>query len=66
MQFEAIFGEGQISDPWQVYSLGGGAIGDGSASQVKIVYDLNNLADVMKRCDSTGQAFWEYVEEREG
>jgi hypothetical protein len=28
MQFEAIFADGSISEPWQVYSLGGGAIGE--------------------------------------
>jgi L-serine dehydratase len=66
MQFEAIFADGEKSEPWQVYSLGGGAIGVGATSKLKTVYDLHSLGDILTRCDSTGQAFWEYVEEREG
>lgn len=66
MQFEAILTGGQHSDPWQVYSLGGGAIGDGSAAQVHHNYKLDTLTEIMERCDKRGQAFWEYVEEVEG
>ena len=66
MQFEALLADGRNSDPWQVYSLGGGAIGDGTTSEVKTVYDRSTLTDILDRCDSTGQAFWEYVEECEG
>jgi len=44
----------------------GGAIGDGTASQLKDIYDLHTLTDILERCDKRGQAFWEYVEEREG
>ncbi|OGO34360.1 MAG: serine dehydratase [Chloroflexi bacterium RBG_16_57_11] len=66
MQFEASFEDGGKSEPWQVYSLGGGAIGDGTPSQLKPVYDLNTLSDILERCDSAGQAFWEYIEVREG
>jgi L-serine dehydratase len=66
MQFEAFFADSEKSEPWQVYSLGGGAIGDGTTSQLKVVYDLHTLADILDRCDSRGQAFWEYVEECEG
>jgi L-serine dehydratase len=66
MQFEAFFSDGNVSDPWQVYSLGGGAIGDGTASQIKDVYDLHTISEILEKCDKRGQAFWEHVEECEG
>lgn len=66
MQFEALLADGRTSEPWQVYSLGGGAIGDGTHSKQEEVYDLHTLTDIMERCSQRGQAFWEYVEEREG
>lgn len=66
MQFEAFSAGGQISEPWQVYSVGGGAIVDGTTTQQNEVYDLHILTDILERCESRGQAFWEYVEEREG
>lgn len=66
MQFEALLPDGRTSEPWQVYSLGGGAIGDSTHSKQEEVYDLHTLTDIMERCSQRGQAFWEYVEEREG
>ncbi len=66
MQFEAIFADEKSSYPWQMYSLGGGAIGDGATSQAKEVYELHTTTEILERCGRRGQAFWEYVEEREG
>jgi L-serine dehydratase len=66
MQFEAIFADAEVSPPWQVYSLGGGAIGDGTAQQGQSVYDLDTLADILEHCEERGQVFWRYVEKREG
>jgi len=71
MQFEAIGVDdaslaGPVSTPWQIYSLGGGAIGDGSAIRPGSVYDLHTLAQILRRCEADGQSFWEYVEQQEG
>ena len=66
MQFEALFADGSTSAPWQVYSLGGGAIGDGGPSELKEMYHLHSLAEILTRCAKTGQSYWEYVEECEG
>ena len=66
MQFEAIFADGSVSGPWQVYSLGGGAIGEDPSAISQEVYPLDSLRDILKRCEDTGQALWEYVEECEG
>lgn len=66
MQFEAHFANGNGSEPWRVYSLGGGAIGDETTRRHKNVYHLKNLAKILERCDRRGHSFWEYVEECEG
>ena len=66
MQFEALFQDGIPSATWQVYSLGGGAIGDGTALQRGAVYDLQTLTGILERCEKSSQTFWEYVEACEG
>lgn len=67
MKFEALDFAGQVLDTWQVFSLGGGALGEeGVESETPHVYDLHRLAEIMLRCEENGQALWEYVEEREG
>jgi L-serine dehydratase len=66
MQFEAILPDGQMSPPWQVYSLGGGEIGENARGESPEVYDLSSLAQILERCERNGQALWEYVEQCEG
>lgn len=60
---------GDIIDEWTVYSIGGGAISDGTAGNeelgAKDVYDLNKLADIKQWCYDNGRSFWEYVEKSE-
>ena len=60
---------GDIIDEWTVYSIGGGAISDGTAGNqelgAKDVYDLNKLADIKQWCYDNGRSFWEYVEKCE-
>jgi L-serine dehydratase len=66
MQFEAIFTDRSISEPWQVYSLGGGALGDDTTLLRPHVYDRRSFLDVLAYCEEHGLAVWEYVEECEG
>jgi L-serine dehydratase len=66
MLFEAIAADGAVSDPWEVYSFGGGAIGDRPISDAGSIYDLRSFNEIVARCERVGQAIWEYVEEREG
>ncbi len=54
------------SEPWQVFSVGGGALAEEGDAAPPAVYDLDNLAAILARCRETGQSLWEYVEEREG
>ncbi len=67
MRFEALSPEGRAENTWEVYSVGGGALMDAAATEKqKEIYPLHTLAEIIKRCEKTGQAYWAYVEEREG
>ena len=67
MRFEAQDAAGASLDGWDVYSVGGGALRDqDSLPASSPVYDLTSMRDILAHCQKTGQALWEYVEEREG
>lgn len=61
---------GDVMDEWTVYSIGGGALSDGTEGHnelgAKDVYDLNTMAEIQQWCYDNGSAFWEYVEKCEG
>ena len=61
---------GDVMDEWTVYSIGGGALSDGSVGHdelgAKDVYELNTMAEIQKWCYDNGRSFWEYVEMCEG
>lgn len=60
---------GDVIDEWTVYSIGGGALSDGTEGHeelgAKEVYDLNHLGEIKKWCYDNGRSFWEYVEKCE-
>ncbi len=69
MRFEAFGADGSLQASWEVYSVGGGALR--AASEIETdgfvpVYDLTTMREILERCKQSGQAFWEYVEDREG
>jgi L-serine dehydratase len=66
MRFRAIFADGTVTDPWQVYSLGGGALGDDEARAPQAIYPLNSFAEILAHCGRTGDSLWEYVAQCEG
>ncbi len=66
MRFRAIFADGTITDPWQVYSLGGGALGDDEARTPQAIYPLDSFSEILAHCGKTGQSLWEYVAQCEG
>jgi L-serine dehydratase len=66
MQFEAIFADGSFSESWQVYSLGGGAIGEDAAAPRPQVYGMRTFNELLAHCKQHGVAVWEYVQECEG
>ena len=67
MKFQAIDGEGNSSEPWTVFSVGGGALAEEGQQQVDFpeIYDMNSATEIMNWCISTGKSYWEYVHECE-
>ncbi|MCX6081966.1 MAG: L-serine ammonia-lyase [Chloroflexi bacterium] len=67
MRFEALDAQGDVRAHWDVYSVGGGALRDMNSLPIPTpIYDLTSMRDILAHCKKTGQAVWEYVEEREG
>lgn len=68
MKFVSRDADGNITDEWTVYSIGGGTISEGPGSLIgegPDIYPLNTVTDIMKWCKDTGRAYWEYVGEYE-
>lgn len=67
MKFRAMDSEGNSSEPWTVFSVGGGALAEEGQQQVDFpeIYDMNSATEIMNWCISTGKSYWEYVQECE-
>ena len=66
MRFEAFSGAGDVLERWEVYSVGGGTLRDGSEQPgTKEIYDLHTMDEILDYCEGRGYALWEYVRERE-
>ena len=61
---------GDIIDEWTVYSIGGGALSDGTDGHDELgaeeIYELNTMHEIQQWCYDNGRSFWEYVEKCEG
>nr|WP_314475279.1 L-serine ammonia-lyase [uncultured Prevotella sp.] len=59
-----------LLDEWTVYSVGGGALSEGKATDdyfhKESVYDLHTLKDIQTWCEHHGRGYWEYVKHCEG
>ena len=68
LSFTAIDRNGSASEPWTVYSVGGGAIEEDGMNtlQTPDIYDMNSMTEIMEYCEQTGRCYWEYVEQCEG
>lgn len=70
MLFKA-YEQGILHLEWEVYSIGGGCLIDGSLGiskedMTKGIYDFNNMKSLLKLCETEGKSIWQYVEECEG
>lgn len=68
LTFTAYYADGRKSEPWTVFSVGGGAVVEEGKDRVDSpeIYDLNTMTEIMDYCEHTGRCYWEYVEECEG
>ena len=71
VKFESYNRAGDVTDSWTVYSIGGGALSDGTKiigldeRRNRNIYDKNKITDILQWCKETGKTYWEYVEECE-
>lgn len=67
MLFESLDSNGNATDSWTVYSIGGGYLseGPGSESGKKPVYTRSTLEEVKEILSKEGFSFWEYVQSHE-
>ena len=67
MRFKAYSADGSVMDGVTLYSIGGGdVIRDGEERKTsESVYSMTTIAEILNWCDTTGHAFWEYVEQCE-
>ena len=70
MLFRAYNNSQDLLDEWTVYSVGGGALSEGKATDdyfhKESVYDLHTLKDIQTWCEHHGRGYWEYVKHCEG
>ena len=70
MLFRAYNNSQDLLDEWSVYSVGGGALSEGKATDdyfhKESVYDLHTLKDIQTWCEHHGRGYWEYVKHCEG
>ena len=70
MLFRAYNNSQDLLDEWTVYSVGGGALSEGKATDdyfhKESVYDLHTLKDIQTWCEHHGRGYWEYVKNCEG
>ena len=70
MLFRAYNNSQDLLDEWTVYSVGGGALSEGKATDdyfhKESVYDLHTLNDIQTWCEHHGRGYWEYVKHCEG
>ena len=70
MLFRAYSNDQDTLDEWTVYSVGGGALSEGKATDdyfhKESVYDMHTLKDIQAWCEHHGRGYWEYVAHCEG
>lgn len=70
--FQAFDAGGASSGEWTVFSIGGGDIREKGAEEIYLedgslysneeIYDLANMAEVLRWCKQNGRTLWEYVD----
>lgn len=70
MRLEALDAAGQVIGQWEVYSVGGGALREKTATgwlrPPQSTYSHKTMKSILKHCARSGQSLWEYVEDHEG
>ena len=67
MLFKSKDENGNVTDEWTVFSVGGGALAEEGISAVTSpeIYDMNKMSQILGWCERTGRSYWEYVQQCE-
>ncbi len=71
MTFRAYNEANELQEEWTVFSVGGGALSEGTKdkgqrTQDSSVYNMSTIAEIQAWCEANGKTYWEYVEDQEG
>ena len=67
MLFRSKDENGNVTDEWTVFSVGGGALAEEgeSATESPNIYDMTKMSQILGWCERTGRSYWEYVQQCE-
>ena len=67
MKYEALDKNGNVTDEWTVFSVGGGALANEKMKpqDKPQIYDMNKMCEILNWCKKTGKTYWEYVQQME-
>ena len=67
MLFKSKDENGNVTDEWTVFSVGGGALAEEGVSAVTSpeIYEMNKMSQILGWCERTGRSYWEYVQQCE-
>ncbi|MCA8911487.1 MAG: L-serine ammonia-lyase [Planctomycetes bacterium] len=66
MTWEAFDSEGNKTDEWQVYSVGGGALAEEGQDPPPDLYVRRSMREILQWARENNMPLWKFVEEREG
>ena len=67
MLFKSKDENGNVTDEWTVFSVGGGALAEEGSNSIASpdIYEMNKMSEILGWCERTGRSYWEYVQQCE-
>ena len=67
MLFKSKDENGNVTDEWTVFSVGGGALAEEGVSNTASpdIYEMTKMSQILGWCERTGRSYWEYVQQCE-
>ena len=67
MLFKSKDENGQVTDEWTVFSVGGGALEEEGIKKNASadIYEMTKMSQILGWCERTGRSYWEYVQQCE-
>ena len=67
MLFKSKDENGNVTDEWTVFSVGGGALAEEGVLNTASpdIYEMTKMSQILGWCERTGRSYWEYVQQCE-